>query len=87
MLVNEEEDEDEEEYEEEIEEEMESELTIEQASSHEPSIPDFPAEKKEEDLLSRATSYSEFYVIDEQEEARLKQIAFEKFMAEKAIEE
>ncbi len=26
------------------------------------------------------------YVIDEKEEARLKQIAFEKYMAEKAIE-
>ena len=38
-------------------------------------------------MLSHATSYSEFYVIDEKEEQRLKQIAFEKFMAEKAIEE
>lgn len=38
-------------------------------------------------MLSHATSYSSFYVIDEKEEARLKQIAFEKYMAEKAIEE
>ena len=38
-------------------------------------------------MLSHATSFSDLYVIDEKEEARLKQIAFEKFMAEKAIEE
>ena len=50
-------------------------------------MPDFPEGEKEADLLSHATSFSEFYVIDEQEEQRLKQIAFEKFMAEKAIEE
>lgn len=50
-------------------------------------MPDFPIEPKEDDMLSRATSYSSFYVIDEKEEARLKQVAFEKFMAEKAIEE
>jgi len=36
-------------------------------------------------LNSHATSYSDWYVIDEKEEARLKQIAFEKYMAEKAI--
>ena len=32
--------------------------------------------------LSRRTSFSSFYVIDEAEEARLKQIAFERFMAD-----
>ena len=48
-------------------------------------MPDFPAEDND-DMLSHATSYSEFYVIDEREEARLKQVAFEKYMAEKAIE-
>lgn len=84
MLVNEETGEDEEEFEESFEEEMEEELTIEMKS--EPSLPDFPLAEKEEDLLSHATSFSEFYVIDEREEERLKQVAFEKFMAEKAIE-
>ena len=49
-------------------------------------MPDFPHQVKEEDLVSHNTSYSDFYVIDEKEEQRLKQIAFEKFMAEKAIE-
>lgn len=38
-------------------------------------------------MLSHATSFSEFYMIDEEEERRLKQVAFEKFMAERAIEE
>ena len=38
-------------------------------------------------MNSHATSYSDWYVIDEKEEARLKQIAFEKYMAEMAVEE
>lgn len=33
-------------------------------------------------MHSHATSYSDFYIIDEKEEARLKQIAFSKFMAQ-----
>jgi len=84
MLVNEEDDEDEEEYEEEAEEETEHELSYDE--EQEQSLPDFPQEEVD-DLNSHATSYSDWYVIDEQEEARLKQIAFERYMAEKAEEE
>lgn len=77
MLVNEEPEEAEEEYEEEMEEE--SELTIEQEQKTEP---DFPIEEDDEDMHSHNTSYSEFYIIDEKEEQRLKEVAFEKYMAE-----
>lgn len=86
MLVNEADEEDEEEFEEEFEEEMEVELSCEHRSDGQ-SVPDFPPHEQKDDMLSHATSYSSFYVIDEKEEARLKQIAFEKFMADKAIEE
>ena len=79
MMVNEADNQDEEEFEEETEEEFEEELTFEQKSS---SMENFPEEKNEDDLNSHNTSYSSFYVIDEKEEARLKQLAFEKYMAE-----
>ena len=70
MLVNEVDDE-EEELEESFEEEMEEELTIEQNSQV--TVPDFPLNDDQEgEMLSHATSYSEFYVIDEKEEQRLK---------------
>ena len=73
----------EEEMEESFEEEMESEESIidEKESGKQKS--------REDDLLqnSHATSYSDWYVIDEAEEARLKQVAFEKYLAEKQIEE
>ena len=72
----------EEEYEEESTE-SEEELTDERKST----VPDFPIINSDDDNNSHATSYSDFYVIDEKEEQRLKQIAFEKFMADKAIEE
>ena len=39
-------------------------------------------EEDSEGRLSRRTSFSSFYVIDEAEEARLKAIAFERFIAE-----
>ena len=35
---------------------------------------------QDEDRISRKTSFSSFYVIDEEEEARLKAIAFERFI-------
>lgn len=35
------------------------------------------------EAMSRRTSFSEFYVIDEAEEHRLKQIAMERYLAEK----
>ena len=72
MLVNEvEDDDDEEELEESFEEEMEEELTIEQNSQA--TAPDFPNNGDQDgEMLSHATSYSEFYVIDEKEEQRLK---------------
>lgn len=79
MLVNEEDEE--EEFEEEFEEELEEELSQEQLNT----VPDFPEDDPDE-INSHATSFSDMYVIDEKEESRLKQIAFEKYMAEKAIE-
>ena len=74
MLVNEEsqeEDDDAEEFEEETEEELEEELTCEAGSEKAESLPDFP-EPAKDDMLSHATSYASFYVIDEAEEKRLK---------------
>ena len=60
--------------EESCEEEYEEELTEEMNAP----IP----EEDSEERLSRRTSFSSFYVIDEAEEARLKAIAFERLIAE-----
>ena len=65
----------EEELEESFEEEMEEELSEERNRP-------LPDDQREEDQISRRTSFSSFYVIDEQEEARLKAIAFERFIKE-----
>lgn len=41
---------------------------------------------EEHEMLSRKTSYSDFYVIDKEEEHRLKQIAFERYLADQQLE-
>ena len=80
----EEEEYDSESYEEECEEELESEVTVDKVKPD--PVEDPPGEvssgKVSTGKLSRRTSFSSFYVIDEAEEARLKQIAFERFMAD-----
>lgn len=74
--------EDEESYEEECEEEeYESELTIDKVKPQ-PLEATMNSGKASTGKLSRKTSFSSFYQIDEAEEARLKQIAFERFMAD-----
>ena len=52
------------------------ETDLKEGDSNEPPI-------EEHEMLSRKTSYSDFYVIDKEEEHRLKQIAFERYLAEK----
>ena len=44
---------------------------------------DYPLEVHRTENLSRKTSFSDFYVIDKEEEHRLKQIAFERYLADK----
>ena len=69
LLMNEQSagEEEEDEYEEESTD-SEEELTNEAHST----IPDFPVNAEVDDNNSHATSYSDFYVIDEREEQRLK---------------